>query len=58
MRNLFCHYKSSLFLNDRRMIAISSEVGVEMPNKKTPAAVEETLTGLGNGEMFLPHSFI
>jgi hypothetical protein len=30
---------------------------VEMPNKKSPAAVEETLKGPGNGGIFLPHRF-
>jgi hypothetical protein len=41
------------FANDCRLIALSEGVGVELPNKKTPAAVEETLTGPANGETIL-----
>jgi hypothetical protein len=48
----FANYSMDSTANDRRSTALSEVVGVEMANKDSPAAVERTMIGPGNGEIF------
>jgi hypothetical protein len=43
------------FANDHRSITLFEEGGLDMPNKKSHAAIQPTLTAPGNGEIFFSH---